>query len=139
MCEALGLYYPCVLIILRHLKIIHIEMLNVVVALMVWPNNLARLAVKLLYGNLAVVQVFQTGKTRDSFVAACIHTILLILPTYDMNLQVHHVPGSRNNISDLLSRIYSDKPIGNSLFRHLKANYQWKRIPEHFLNLHLHL
>ena len=57
-------------IIGKTLTIVHLEMLNVVVALRLWATEWAHSAVKLFSDNLAVVQVVQTGNTRDSFLAA---------------------------------------------------------------------
>ena len=126
-------------IIGKTLKIVHLEMLNVVVALRLWATDWAHSAVKLFCDNLAVVQVVQTSKTKDSFLAACIRNVWLLMATYDIDLQVQLIAGSKNDIDDLLSRIYSDKPINNSLFQHLQNNYQWRRIPEQYLNLLLHI
>ena len=103
-------------IIGKTLKITQLEMLNVVVALRLWATEWAHSAVKLFCDNLAVVQVGQTGKTRDSFLAACIRNIWLLMATYDIDLQVQHIAGSQNEAADLLSRIYLDKRINNSLF-----------------------
>ena len=124
-------------IIRKRPKIVHLEMLNVVVALRVWAVDWVHSAVKLFCDNLAVVQVVQTGKTRDSFLVACILNILLLMATYDIDLQV--LTGSKNAIADLLSRIYSDKPINKSLYHHLQNNFQWRQVPEQFLNLDLHI
>ena len=126
-------------IIGKTLKIVHLEMLNVVVALRLWATEWAHSAVKLFCDNLAVVQVVQSSKTKDSFLAACIRNIWLLLATYDIDLQVQHIAGSKNDVADLLSRIHSDKPINNSLFQHLQNNYQWRRIPEQYLSRLLHI
>ena len=113
------------------LKIVHLEMLNVVVALRLWVTEWAHSAVKLFCD--------KTGKTKDSFLAACIHNIWLLMATCDIDLQVQHIAGSKNDIADLLSRIYSDKPINNSLFQHLQNSYQWRRLTEQYLKLLPHI
>ena len=74
-------------IIGQTLKITHLEMLNVVVDLRLWATEWAYSAVKLFCDNLAVVQVVQTRKTRDSFLAACIRNIWLLMATYDIDFR----------------------------------------------------
>ena len=89
------------------LKIVDLEILNVVVALRLWARDWTHSAVKFLCDNLSVVQVVQTGKTKDTFLAACMRNICLILAIYDIDLA-----GSKNQIADFLSHVHSEKPFG---------------------------
>ena len=67
--------------------------------------------------------------------ALCLRNIWLISATYDITVNIDHIRGKANNIADLLSRIYSDKPVDQSLFKDLQSSYIWKKIPIQFFNL----
>ena len=56
-----------------------------------------------------MVQVVQSGKTKDPYLAVCIWNIWLLTATHDINLVVQHIMGIDNVITDCLSRLYSDK------------------------------
>ena len=89
--------------------------------------------------NLAVVQVVQTNKTKDPFLAACIRNIWLITATQDIEIQIEHVKGVNNTIADLLSRIFSDKSIDQQLWQDLQQNYQWFKVPVSYFNIDLNI
>ena len=75
------------------LKIFHLEMLNLVIALKLWARDWAHSAVKFYCDNLAVVQVVRTGKTRDNMLALCLRNIWLITASYDTDLHIDHIQG----------------------------------------------
>ena len=89
--------------------IVHWEMFNILLALRVWGDHWKHSLVRFYCDNLAVVQVVQTSKTKDPFLAACIRNIWMITATLDIEIQVDHIKGINNTIVDLLSRLYSDK------------------------------
>ena len=95
------------------LKIVHLEMLNILVALRKWQNFWLHSTVKSFCDNKAVVQVVESGKTKDPYLAACICNIWLLTATHDINLSVQHIQGTHNIIADCLSRLYSYKPTEN--------------------------
>ena len=84
-------------------NIAHLEMLNILVALRVWQNFWAKTRVRIACDNEAVVQVLGSGRTRDLTLAAIARNIQLQVATWDINLQVIHIPGKENQIADLLS------------------------------------
>ena len=87
------------------LKIVHLEMLNLVIALKLWAQKWA------------------------------LRNIWLILATYDIALRFEHIKGSHNVTADMLSRIYSDKAIDNELYTKIKDTCTWHKIPIQFFNL----
>ena len=97
------------------LKIVHLEMLNLVIALKLWAQDWAHSAVKFYCDNLAVVQVVRTGKIRDNMLALCLRNIWLITASYDIDLHIDHIQGQTNKIADLLSRIYAPKTVNLTL------------------------
>ena len=56
-------------------------MLNLVIAPKLWAESWSHSVVKLYCDNSAVVQVDQTGKTRDDMLALCLRNIWLITAT----------------------------------------------------------
>ena len=110
------------------LKIVHLEMLNILVALRKWKQFWLHSTVKNFCDNKAVVQVVESGKTKDPYLADCIRNIWLLTATYDINLMVQHIRGTHNVIADCLSRLYSDKPTDLHLINMLQENYVWDKV-----------
>ena len=82
-----------------------------------------------------MVQVVQTSKTKDPFLAACICNIWMITAILDIEIQVDHIKGINNTNADLLSSLYSDKNVNPHLLQNLKENYQWFKISLSFFHL----
>ena len=122
-----------------NLSIAHLEMINVLIALRVWAPLWAQSTVKFSCDNLAVVQVVTSGKTKDSFLNACLRNIWLVTATHDINLLIEHIEGKKNIIADSLSRIFSQKGISDNMFHHLSYNFTWDKVPIHFFDLNLHI
>ena len=99
------------------LKIVHLEMLNLVIALRTWGSSWCHSSITVYCENLGVVCVVKTGKTKDPFLALCLRNIWLLTAHYDTDLDIAHIPGCQNTIADALSRIYSSNGIDNSLLR----------------------
>ena len=93
-------------------------MLNIVVALRLWGPRWAHSVVTLFCDNISVVQVVDTGSTRDLFLASCTRNIWLLTASHDIRV-VKLIPRASNSIADLLSRSYSDKPINQGLLSYL--------------------
>ena len=91
--------------------IVHLEMLNILVALRVWASFCTSSLVTFYCDNMAVVQVVESGKTRDIFLNACIRKIWLITATHDIELQIKHIEGKKNTRADALSRIFFKNPF----------------------------
>ena len=78
--------------------------------------------VKIFCDNMAVVQVVESTKSKDDFLAAYIRNIWLLAATFDIDLHISHIQGKNNTIADTLSRIYSEKGINpNLITNHLRT------------------
>ena len=122
-----------------NLTIVHLEMLNIVIALRTWGHLWQHGSISIICDNLGVVQVVQTGKTRDQFLALCVRNIWLLTASHDIDLAISHIPGSKNTIADTLSRLYSDKPVNSNIWTDLIQNYTWDRVPASYFDLDTHL
>ena len=58
--------------------ITNLEMINILIAPRVWAQQWAHKKVTFKCDNLTIVQVIQTGKTRDEFLAICLRDIWLL-------------------------------------------------------------
>ena len=87
-------------------SIVHLEMLNILVALRVWSHQWAASKILLKYDNQAVLSVLNSGRIQDSTFGAMARNISMLLAIHDIELQVIHILGSDNKVADLLSRWY---------------------------------
>ena len=62
----------------NNLHITQLEMLNVVVALKVWPTAWSNKVIDIKCDNLAVVEVLTSSKTKDTFLTTCARNVWLI-------------------------------------------------------------
>ena len=53
---------------------------------------------------MAAVQVLTSGKMCDPFLAACARNVLMVSAQADIDVRYSHIPGSKNEIADVLSR-----------------------------------
>ena len=106
----------------KDLKIVHLEMLNLVIALKLWAESWPHSTVRFYCDSSAEVQVVQTAKTRDDMLALCLLNIWFISATYNITVTIKW---KSNNIADLLSPIYSDKPVDQNLLKDLQNSHTW--------------
>ena len=85
-------------------NIVHLEILNIVVALKIWAQKWKDKKIEIQCDNMAVVDVIRTGRARDQILAKCARNIWLITSIFNINLVVSHIPGQQNALTDLLSR-----------------------------------
>ena len=121
------------------LSIVHLEMLNLVIALRTWASLWRHTKVVFHCDNMAVVHVVRTNKTRDEFLALCLRNIWLLAALHDMEIKIRHIRGKKNVEADTLSRIYSDSTVDEGVLSVLRRNYIWDHIPVQYFDLDLHL
>ena len=108
--------------------IVHLEILNIVVALKVWGPFWKNHAIEVKCDNMAVVEVLNTGRARDRMLATSARNIWLLTSMYNIDLVVTHIPGAKNVVADLLSRWHhTDHDI--SKLNSLVPDHQW--LPVH--------
>ena len=91
-------------------------MINLLVAIRLWGEEWQHQHVKFYVDNNLVVQIFNTGYTRDKVLAACIRNIWFYMSLWDISVQVNPIPGYQNKTADLLSR------WNNSVEHHNRLN-----------------
>ena len=78
---------------------VHLEMLNIMVALEIWGQHWENKRVEIKCDNLAVVLVLQEGR-----LATLARNIWLLTSIFNIQLTVSHIPGKDNHIADHFSR-----------------------------------
>ena len=109
-------------------SIVHLEILNIVVACKVWASYWANKKIHIWCDNKAVVEVLTTGKCRDNTLAVCARNIWLLSAIHNFQIKVQHIAGQKNVTADLLSR-WTNSSLDNNRLKNLVPGYAW--IPTH--------
>jgi hypothetical protein len=88
----------------QNLPIHCLEMLAVLVGVRTWGKNCRGKKIQIFCDNIATVQVINSSKTRDTFMATCLRELWLEVCTFEFELRAVHLPGDQNRIPDWLSR-----------------------------------
>ena len=121
------------------ISIVHLKMLNTVVALRVWGHFWQHSCITVFCDNQAVVSVVDTSKTRDPFLGLRIRNIWLLTARWVIQLVIKHIPDTSNCIADTLSRVYSDKPVNQSECQEVQNSYIRDQVNNSYFDLNLHL
>ena len=76
-------------------SIVHLEILNIVVACKVWASHWANKRIKIWCDNQAVVEVLTTGRCKDNTLAVCARNIWLISAMYNFQIKIQHISGQK--------------------------------------------
>ena len=105
-------------------NIVHLELLNIVVALKVWTVHWSNRRIKIHCDNMVAVEELQKGRARDATLALMVRHVWLICALFNIQILVCHIPGKDNTLADLLSsflkKLYSYARTG--LQKHIVAN-----------------
>ena len=89
------------------LAICHLEMLNCLVSLRMWCDELKGETVVLNSDSQVAISVLQHGRSRDPFMLDCARHVWMVLALYHITLISEHVPGESLIMSaDALSRYH---------------------------------
>ena len=118
----------------RNLSIVHLEMINILVAIKVFGHMWHRQLILVKCDNDAVVQVLTSGKTKDPFLATCARNIWQEAAVRDIELKYVHIMGKQNKIADLLSR-WENTAAQYHLLNTLVQSPVWVKVGPHLLDL----
>ena len=122
----------------KNYTIVHLEILNLVVALKLWGSHWKDKTVEIKCDNMAMVEVLRSGRARDSILAMCARNIWLLAAMFNVKLVINHIPGSHNTVADLLSR-WQGTWADNHKLQNILTHHIW--IPAHIdltiLNEHI--
>ena len=100
------------------LPIHKLEMLAVLLGVRIWGRYCVGKKIQIYCDNDACVQVINSSKTRDSFLATCLRELWLEVVRFGFELRAVHLPGVENRVPDWLSRWDSSDE-----YRELFMNY----------------
>jgi len=107
--------------------IVHLEMLNILIALRLWERFFINKRVVIHCDNLAVVHILQNGKTKDNFLAAVARNIFCWSAQHDTQLIYKHIYGAKNVTADLLSRWFNVGTDRDLLYS-LVPQHTWSQV-----------
>ena len=115
--------------------IVHLEMINIFIALNVWRQELSGKSVVIHFDNMAVVCTLSSGRSWVGFLGTVPRNVWLITATYDIDLVVYHIPGKNNGLADLLSRWYGGALSRDTITQLL--GHHWCQVTSPMLKLDL--
>ena len=89
---------------LQNLPIVHLEMINILVAICTFAKYWFRKHILVTCDNIAIVQALTSGNTKDPFLATCARNVWLTAALVNIDLDYKHIRGCDNQTADLLSR-----------------------------------
>ena len=87
----------------QNYNIVHLEMINILVAVRTWAPQWQGRKVVIHCDNQAVVSVLNSSHSRDMTLAAMVRNINMITAHLDIDLITEHIEGKLNVIADTLS------------------------------------
>ena len=110
--------------------IVHLEMINILIALCAFAAHWAGKSMLIKCDNQAVVNVL-THKTRDAFLGACAHNVWQVAALHDIDLTHVHIMGKDN---DLLSR-WTGSYLDIQKLNHLVCGPLWLQLDENIMHV----
>ena len=114
--------------------IVHMEMVNIVVALKAFGPMWAGKRILVKCDNEAVVHVLSAGRTKDPFLGACARNVWYLAAQHDIEISYTHVLGKNNQIADLLSRWSGSPACFRQLYQYVQ-NPVWIPVGIHLLDI----
>ena len=118
--------------LLPHCTIVHLEMINVYVALNRWKKELKGRTVVIYCDNMAVVSTLSSGHSWDKFLGTVARNICLFTAFYDIE-SLLHVSGKENGSADSLSQWYGRGLSGDVVYNLLC--FQWCDVDNEILSM----
>ena len=118
----------------NNMGIVHLEMINILVAVRTWATLWQGKNIRIHCDNQAVVSVLTTGKTRDAILAAIARNILMETSRHDICLRTVHISGKDNQIADNLSRFFLGDIYRERVYQLLQLP-TWVRVPSGALDI----
>ena len=104
----------------KNMGIVHMEMVNIVVALKAFGPMWTGKRILVKCDNEAVVHVLSAGRTKDPYLAACARNVWYLAAQYDTDMSYVHVLGKNNQVADLLSRWSADAACFQKLSQYVQ-------------------
>ena len=90
-------------ILKRKLPIHNLEFLALLVGARLWGHQFSGLKIRVYCDNQPVVDVINSSRTKDPFMATCLRELWLVVSQNKFELRAVHLPGVENRVADWLS------------------------------------
>ena len=120
-------------------SIVHLELINVLVAVRRWSMVFANSVVKVYCDNASVVAALNNYRIKDDLMLLMVRNIWLELATHNIELMVHHIPGVNNTYADILSRWGARHKFRENDIDYLLNYCQWYNIHDSMFYLNTHI
>ena len=87
----------------------NLEFLALLVGVRIWGYLFKGQKIRVFCDNKPVVDVINSSKTKDPFMATCLRELWLVVSQNEFELQAVHLPGDDNRVADWLSRWHLGK------------------------------
>ena len=114
-------------ILLQNLPIHKLEFLAVLIGARIWGHKFGGMKIRIYCDNKSVVDVINSSKTKDAFMATCLRELWLVVSSYEFELRAVHLPGEENRVADWLSRWHLGHKYQNA-FKLFTAGSQYEEI-----------
>ena len=84
--------------------ITYLELIPIVLAFYTWANSLAGKKIIIRSDNNALVEIINKKTSKNKRVMSLIRHLILMLLSYNIQIQAKHIPGKINEIADSISR-----------------------------------
>ena len=124
-CVTVKEYFHCVFpdfILSQNLDINSLELLAVLVALKLWGPFLESKQIQVLCDNQTSVHVINSGRTRNTFLGACLREICFLSAIHHTQVRAVHIEGASNRWSDHLSRCHYDRSLLQKFQDHFQGS-----------------
>ena len=91
-------------ILVQQLPIHELEFLAVLAGARAWGHLFKGQKIRIYCDNQPVVDVINSSKTKDAFMATCLRELWLVVSLNEFELRAVHLPGEDNRVADWLSR-----------------------------------
>ena len=119
----LMVYHLPIIQVMPGWTIVHLEMVNIMVATKIWSAHWANKRISIKCDNQAVVQVLNSSRTRDPILATIMRNVWMLAAKFNINMSFVHVMGIHNPVGDLLSR-WDGTPRAHTALGSLLPNFE---------------
>ena len=114
-------------ILQQGLPIHKLEFLAVLIGARIWGHKFGGMKIRIYCDNKSVVDVINSSKTKDGFMATCLRELWLVVSSYEFELRAVHLPGEENRVADWLSRWHLGHKYQNA-FKLFTVGSQYEEI-----------
>ena len=115
-------------------KIHHLEMLAILVSMRIWRNSLSGYRFAMRCDNQLVVEVVNSGYTRDKILQEMMRELVMIASISQFEVALRYITSRDNQILDVLSRIHLGGKYCKLFKKVIPGHWKRRNIRDEFFN-----